>query len=136
MPFSEQTPARPTWAEIDLDALAENLRVIRAHVGPEVKVLAAVKGDAYGHGALECARRLEAEGVDWFGVALPEEGIELRSAGITRPVLCLGGFWAGQEAACLKQNLTPVVYRLDPIESRDLSAREPSAPAHVHVKSE
>jgi len=92
MPFSEQTPARPTWAEIDLDALAENLRVIRAHVGPEVKVMAAVKGDAYGHGALECARRLESEGVDWFGVALPEEGAELRGAGITRPVLCLGGF--------------------------------------------
>ena len=134
MPFSEQTPTRPTWAEIDLDALAANLHVIRAHVGPEVKVMAAVKGDAYGHGALECARRLEAEGVDWFGVALPEEGTELRGAGITRPVLCLGGFWAGQEAACLEQNLTPVVYRLDMIESLDRFAREARVTANVHVK--
>src|SRR5437016_8716186 len=134
MPFSEQTPTRPTWAEIDLDALAANLHVIRAHVGPEVKVMAAVKGDAYGHGALECARRLEAEGVDWFGVALPEEGTELRGAGITRPVLCLGGFWAGQEAACLEQNLTPVVYRLDMIESLDRFARETRGTANVHVK--
>src|SRR5256885_8850571 len=134
MPFSEQTPARPTWAEIDLDALAENLRVIRAHVGPEVKVLAAVKGDAYGHGALECARRLESEGVDWFGVALPEEGIELRQAGVTRPILCLGGFWKGQETACLQHRLTPVVYRLDMIESLDRAAREADLTADVHVK--
>src|SRR5215475_13371455 len=108
-----QSIGRPTWAEIDLAALAHNLRVIRKQVGPDVKILAAVKANAYGHGAVECARRLEAEGVDWFGVALPEEGIELRQAGITKPILCLGGFWAGQEAACLENNLTPVVYRLD-----------------------
>ena len=52
--------------------------------------MAAVKANAYRHGAVPCARRLEAEGVDWFGVALPEEGVELRSAGITKPILCLG----------------------------------------------
>jgi alanine racemase len=67
--------------EIDLDALAHNLGVIRKQVGPETKIMAAVKANAYGHGAVECARRLEAEGVDWFGVALPEEGIELRESG-------------------------------------------------------
>jgi len=132
--MNNELASRPTWAEIDLDALAENLRVIREHVGSEVKVMAAVKGDAYGHGAVECARRLEAEGVDWFGVALPEEGTELRSRGITRPVLCLGGFWAGQEAACLKQNLTPVVYRLDMIESLNGVARDAGVTADVHVK--
>src|SRR5437899_11170628 len=110
---------RPTWAEIDLDALAHNFHVIRNHVGPDVKVLAAVKADAYGHGAVECARRLEAEGVDWFGVALPEEGIELREAGNTKPILCFGGFWRGQESVCLQQRLTPVVYRLDMTESFD-----------------
>src|SRR6266705_1667456 len=106
---------RPTWAEIDLAALAANFRLIRQHVGPGVKVMAAVKANAYGHGAVECARRLEAEGVDWFGVALPEEGIELRSAGVTRPILCLSGFWDGQQNACLQWNLTPVVYRSDMI---------------------
>src|SRR5258708_953274 len=88
---------RPTWAEIDLDALAGNLRVIRAEIGPEASVMAAVKADAYGHGAVACARRLESDSVDWFGVAMPEEGIELRRAGISKPILCLGGFWAGQE---------------------------------------
>ena len=53
------------------------------------------------------------EGVDWFGVALPEEGIELRTAGISKPILCMGGIWDGQENACIQQDLTPVVYRLD-----------------------
>src|SRR6184192_4525401 len=115
----DNTARRPTWAEIDLDALAANFRVIRQQVGHSVKVMAAVKADAYGHGAVECARRLEAEGVDWFGVALPEEGIELREAGNTKPILCFGGFWRGQASVCLQQRLTPVVYRLDMIESFD-----------------
>src|SRR5438132_13601892 len=101
-PEIDITTRRPTWAEIDLDALAANFRIIREHVGPDVKVLAAVKANAYGHGAVECARRLEAEGVDWFGVALPEEGIELREAGITKPILCLGGYWQRQERTCLQ----------------------------------
>ena len=125
---------RPTWAEINLDALAHNLHVIRERAGAQVCVMAAVKANAYGHGAVECARRLEAEGTDWFGVALPEEGIELRRAGIKRPILCLGGFWKGQEAACLEQRLTPVVYRLDMIESLDRAASDAKAIADVHVK--
>jgi len=125
---------RPTWAEIDLDALANNLRVIRSQVGPEVKILCAVKANAYGHGAVECARRLVAEGSDWFGVALPEEALELRDAGITRPILCLGGFWPGQEVACLPEDLTPVVYRLDMIESLDRVARDANVTTDVHVK--
>jgi alanine racemase len=125
---------RPTWAEIDLDALAENLRVIRAQVGSDVSVMAAVKANAYGHGAVSCALRLEREGVDWFGVAMPEEGIDLRQAGITKPILCLGGFWAGQETVCLQQRLTPVVYRLDMIEAFDSAARDAGVMADVHVK--
>jgi alanine racemase len=96
--------------------------------------MAAVKANAYGHGAVECSRRLQQEGVDWFGVALPEEGVELREAGITRPILCLGGFWDGQQNACLQQNLTPVVYRLDMIESLDRLARDAGVIADVHVK--
>lgn len=125
---------RPTWAEIDLDALAHNYQLIRNQVGPDVNVLAAVKANAYGHGAVECARRLENEGADWFGVALPEEGIELRQAGISRPVLCLGGFWQGQEAACLQYQLTPVIDRLDETETFDRAARDAGITANVHLK--
>jgi alanine racemase len=131
---SKSIPGRPTWAEIDLDSLAHNFRTIRNHVGDEVNILAAVKANAYGHGAVECARRLEREGVDWFGVALPEEGIELRAAGVTKPILCLGGFWPGQEMACLQHKLTPVVYRIDMIESLDRAAQDAKVTAEVHVK--
>src|SRR5260370_12729987 len=125
---------RRTWAEIDLDALAGNLGVIREHVGRDVKIMAAVKADAYGHGAVECARRLQQEGVDWFGVALPEEGIGLRTDGITKPILCLGGFWQGQEAAVLQHNLTPVVFRIDMLDSINRAARNADVVVNVHVK--
>ena len=127
-------PGRPTWAEIDLSALAHNFRVIRKHAGESVKILAAVKANAYGHGAVQCAQLLETEGVDWFGVALPEEGIELRQGGITRPILCLGGFWRGQETLLLQHGLTPVVYRLDLIEALDREARAANMVVDVHVK--
>lgn len=125
---------RPTWAGIDLDALASNFHSVQAHLKHDVKVMAVVKADAYGHGAIECAGRLEKEGADWFGVALPEEGIELRQAGITKPVLCLGGFWQGQQSACVKHDLATVVYRLDMVEALDGAAHDAGVKAEVHVK--
>ncbi|HYG09446.1 MAG TPA: alanine racemase [Pyrinomonadaceae bacterium] len=130
----ETRARRPTWAEIDLDALAANFRAVRRTVGREVRVMAVVKADAYGHGAAACARRLAAEGADWFGVALPEEGIELRGAGVKQPVLCLEGFWEGQAGALVKHRLTPVVYRLDMAEAFDRAARDAGIVADVHVK--
>lgn len=63
--------------------------------------MAVVKADAYGHNSVKCAQRLESEGIDWFGVALPEEGVELRNAGIRKLILCLGSFWFGQENSYL-----------------------------------
>jgi alanine racemase len=127
-------PARPTWAEINLDNLAHNFRVMREAVGPKVAIMAAVKADAYGHGAVECARALEREGADWFGVALPEEGLELRGAGVTRPVLCLGGFWEGQEGALVADGLTPAVFRLDLLERLDAAARSAGRVIDYHLK--
>ncbi|HEX8557665.1 MAG TPA: alanine racemase [Pyrinomonadaceae bacterium] len=125
---------RPTWAEIDLDALASNFRAVRSRVGAGVKVMGVVKADAYGHGAAACARRLEAEGADWFGVATPEEAFALRRAGVSRPVLSFGGFWEGQAAACLAQGVTPVVYRLDMAEALGAAAGAAGVTAEVHVK--
>ena len=125
---------RPTWAEIHLDNLAANFKQIRNLVSPAARVMAIVKADAYGHGAIECARRLAIEGADWFGVAIPEEGIQLRAAGITQPVLSLGGFWPDQAAACLQQRLTPVVYRLDMLESLNQAATDAGVVVDVHIK--
>lgn len=125
---------RPTWAEINLDALAANFRAVRERVGVGVKVMAMVKADAYGHGAEKCARRLAREGADWFGVALPEEGFELREAGIKQPILSLGGCWAGQERACLEQAIVPVVYHLGMVEAFDREASAAGVVAAVHLK--
>lgn len=125
---------RPTWTEINLDNLAFNFHSARQFIGSEVKYMAVVKADAYGHGAVECARRLEAEGIDWFGVALPEEGVELRAAGIRKLILCLGSFWEGQENAILNYNLTPVIYRMENAESLNHAAEERGTSIDIHVK--
>ena len=132
--FDNKQARRPTWAEIDLDNLAANFNTIKKRVSPAARVMAVVKANAYGHGAVECARRLASEGADWFGVALPEEGIELRAAGISQPVLCLGGYWPGQAALCIQQRLTVVVYRLDMIESLNRAALNAGVVADVHLK--
>jgi alanine racemase len=125
---------RPTWAEIDLNNLAANFNQIKQRVSQTARVMAVVKANAYGHGAVECARRLAREGADWFGVALPEEGIQLRDSGITQPILCLAGFWPGQAAACIRHGLTPVVYRLEMIEALNQAAANAGVIADVHVK--
>ena len=73
---------RPTWAEINLDNLAFNFHSVKQFIGKDIEYMAVVKADGYGHGAVNCAKRLEKEGIDWFGVAIPEEGFELRQNGI------------------------------------------------------
>lgn len=79
------------WAEIDLDNLAHNVRLIRRRVGPGVKLMPAVKADAYGHGLAPITSRLMSLGCHAAAVATPEEALQLRSAGITAPILVLGG---------------------------------------------
>src|SRR4051812_12111045 len=83
---------RPTRAEINLEALRFNLRAVERHAG-NAKVWAVMKADGYGHGAPAVARTLERAGADGFCVALLEEGIELREAGITRPGVVVGGYY-------------------------------------------
>ncbi len=125
---------RPTWAEIDLHHLAANFDSIKARVSPGVRVMAMVKANAYGHGAVECARHLADGRADWFGVATPEEAIELRGAGIEQPILCLGGVWSGQADVYLQHKLTAVAYRLDMLDALNRAARDAGVLADVHVK--
>ncbi len=130
----EHSGGRPTWAEINLAALAGNFSAVRARVGAGVQIMCVVKANAYGHGAVACACRLAAAGADWFAVALPEEGIELRGAGVAQPILCLEGFWTGQAEACLRDRLVPMLYRLDMAEALDRAARAAGTVAEAHVK--
>ncbi len=129
-----QTETRPTLAFIDLDALAFNFQSAKKFIGSDVKYMAVVKADAYGHGAAACTRRLESEGVDWFGVAIPEEGVELRKAGVKCPILCLGSFWPGQEGLLVEYHLTPVVYSLMAANRLAAFASERELTIDVHIK--
>jgi alanine racemase len=122
---------RPTRAEIDLEAITHNLAVLRGLAAP-AKVLAVVKADAYGHGVVPVAARLEEDGVDGFGVALAEEGLELREAGIRAPIVVLNGVYGSAHADVLEAGLVPVVYDLGQIEAFDRAA--PDRPYRVHVK--
>ena len=125
---------RPTIAEINLDNLAYNYHSSRDFVGTDIKYMAVVKADAYGHSAVECSRRLASEGIDWLGVALVEEALELRNAGVSTPILCLGGFWPGQESALIEKDLTPVVYQIDRAERLTSVAARSGRPIRIHVK--
>ncbi|MEP7339828.1 MAG: alanine racemase [Acidobacteriota bacterium] len=132
--MSQTTHQRPTWAEISLPALADNCRTIRKHLGHDAQLMAVVKANAYGHGAVQCAHALEAAGADWFGVALVEEGIELREAKIARPIFCLGGFWRGQAEDVIKYDLVPALFRLDAAEELNSRASEAGRIAIYHLK--
>lgn len=125
---------RPTWAEISLGSLTHNFTEIRNNLMNGARLMAVVKADAYGHGAIECARALESAGADWLGVALVEEAVELRRAGIARPVFCLGGFWRGQAGAVIEHDLTPAIFRIDSAAELDSLARESGRVVDYHLK--
>ncbi len=126
--------SRPTFAEIDLAALRENYRTLRASVPSRAAMLAIVKADAYGHGFLEISRELEQLGVDAFGVAFLAEAIQLRKAGIDRPVLLLGGIYPGQERKCVGYNVSTTVFSLEQLKALDLAAGKLYRKALVHLK--
>ncbi|MBX5482075.1 MAG: alanine racemase [Myxococcaceae bacterium] len=113
---------RPTRAEIDLAALRANLAAVRA-LAPKADVLAVVKANAYGHGAVQVARALETTDVRILGVALVEEGLELRSAGVTRPILVLGGAYEGGYDVMVQYDLWPTVFRPEHITGYAAAAR-------------
>ena len=81
---------RRTWAEIHMDALEYNYQIIRKHIGKDVKFLGVVKADAYGHGSVQVATRLQELGADYLAVSSIDEALELRFNGITMPILILG----------------------------------------------
>ena len=101
---------RPAWVDVDLAALEHNLARIRERLaGSGARVMAVVKADAYGHGAVGVSRALEAAGVDWLGVALLEEGAEIRRAGVRTPILVLGTARPAKIALYARYGLTPTI---------------------------
>jgi alanine racemase len=135
-----QFAGRPVWAEISLRAIAKNFRAIRRHVGRRRKILAIVKANAYGHGAVPVAKALAKAGADWFGVTCVEEGAELRAAGIRQPILILSGFWPGEERRLIEHRLTPAITQRDQLRHLERAAasaarsRRLRGPFAVHLK--
>jgi alanine racemase len=103
----DKTPALATirqcraWVEIDLEALQHNVQQVTRHIGPSITLMAVVKADAYGHGAIAIADAALAAGAGWLGVATVPEGVELREAGITAPIMIMGAINSPEEVAAI-----------------------------------
>ncbi len=131
---------RPTWAEIDLGALATNYRTLDALVRPvdvsrsRPRLIPVIKANAYGHGAVEVTGRLMAAGATAFAVAIVEEGILLREAGISAEIIVLEGVWPGQEAQAVAHGLTPTLYSPRAVRAMEQAAVERAVQVSVHIK--
>jgi alanine racemase len=133
-PRTQQPPPmlRPTRIEVDLDAIRHNVARFAEHTGTEV--CAVVKGDGYGHGAVPVARAALAGGASWLAVALVEEGLALRRAGIAAPLLVLSEPPIAAIEPLLAAELTPVVYRPPFLAALDAAARRRPDPVGIHLK--
>jgi alanine racemase len=124
---------RPTRAEVNLGHLRHNLHALKKQT--DAGIYAVLKADAYGHGAPAVARTLERAQVDGFAVALLEEAVELRNAGITRPILVMGGYYGSAWDEVLASQVTPVVYDAAQVEGLAAAVRYAgTAPVLAHVK--
>jgi alanine racemase len=117
------TTTRPTWAEISRGRLIHNHDVLRRLAGRATQLLCVVKANAYGHGLVECARVLEANGAQWFGVTCVEEGVELRLSGSAARILIMSGIFPGEAEAAIEHNLTPVVWDAQHLDWLEEAAR-------------
>jgi alanine racemase len=124
---------RPTWVEISLSRLRRNYQRLRELAGAR-RVMAVIKADAYGHGAVPVAQCLAACGVDWFGVATVEEALELRAAGIQQPVLLLGGLYMSDPAHLIEYRLTPSISSTMRLDTYAQCARRYGRPIEFHLK--
>jgi alanine racemase len=125
---------RPTVGEVDLRALEFNYRQIQKRVPEGVEFLAVVKADAYGHGAIPVSLKLEKLGVDYLGVAIPEEGVELRRGGVKTPILVLGGIFGREVDQIFRFRLTPVIFRKDSLKLLSREAEKRKRKVKVHLK--
>ncbi len=124
---------RRTWAEIDLDVLAKNLKNIREKVGDKM-LMGIVKADAYGHGDLAVAKAMEEHGFNWFGVSNIEEGIALRNGGIVKPILVLGYTPIAATKYLVRFQLTQAVVSPEYAEALQAEAEKLNAIIDVHIK--
>lgn len=126
---------RPTRAEINLDKIEHNLNEFRRLLGPDVQIMAVVKADAYGHGAVEVARAALRAGASSLGVAFIDEGAALRQSGIKAPILLLGYTDPADTPALIEYRLTPALFDLETARlfSRNFSEQGKCWPVHLKI---
>ena len=125
---------RPTVAEIDLRSLEYNYRQLKKRIPKGVKLLAVVKADAYGHGAIPISRKLEKLGVAYLGVAISDEGVELRKGGVKAPILILGGIYKEDVDQVLQYDLTPVVFQKESLKLLTKATERWPKKVRIHIK--
>lgn len=123
-----------TWAEIDLDALAHNVRAFKRHVGPATEVMAVVKANAYGHGAVPVSRVALESGATRLAVARLDEGVQLRRAGIDAPILVMGYTLPARAELLARWDLTPTINTLEGAQALSAAAVASGRVASFHVK--
>lgn len=122
------------YAEIDIDALKYNVKNIRQRIGAQVKLCCVIKANAYGHGAVEVAEILKDGGADWFAVSSVDEAMELRNAGIDKPVLVLGTTFANQYEDAVANDITLTIYTKKSALMLNEAAKRCGKRANIHIK--
>jgi len=123
-----------TWIEVDLNAIKHNLEAVKSKVGSGTKILAIVKADAYGHGAVKVSQTLEQNGTNMLGVAFPGEGIELRNNNITIPILILNPVLSEQIEDVIQHSLGVTVSSLDIANEISITAKKYNHNIRIHVE--
>lgn len=128
------SPPFRSYVLVSLSQIVRNYRNVRAAVGPAVEVMAVVKADAYGHGALSVSRALLREGARWLAVSSVDEGVTLRQAGIPARILVMAGFLPQEREAIVEFELTPTAHSLEDIAELDRMAHHAGQPLAFHLK--
>ncbi|HLV09886.1 MAG TPA: alanine racemase, partial [Halanaerobiales bacterium] len=125
---------RPVWVEVDLEKIKFNYRQLKKSLPEQIKIMAVVKADAYGHGIIPLSRALLKEGVDRLGVAIPEEGVELREAGFRIPIQVLGEALSSEYQLIVDYDLIPTISREDSLRKINELAVDKGIKKKVHIK--
>jgi alanine racemase len=131
--ISTRDGLRPSFLEIDLDRLSDNYRAIQAHVADAI-VMPILKANAYGHGLVRVGQHMQSLGAKKIGVAYLEEALLLREAGISLPILVLGGIFGSQIPLFLKNDLTLTASSIEKLQHIDQAAEALGTKAKVHLK--
>ena len=127
-------PPYRSYVLVSLDRIRRNYRNVREAVGPDIEVMAVVKADAYGHGALAVSRALLEEGAKWLAVSSVDEGVALREAGIDARILVMAGFLPHEREAVVEHDVTPTAHSLEDIAELDRMAARAGRTLAFHLK--